>query len=208
MVESIAAEARERKAEQGDNLTQDHPLIRSGEDYAAFWNQHAAQATSPSGPVQIKLIASRSPVIGREHLPQVWQQASWHKVIEVFGLSVDDKRRSRDDEIWGKLPFTFEERSMHLSFSANIYKDFSSGKGGGNMQFCREMLPGQGREMTILEAAQWMIAEGISPATSQRGPGVIACEQKVQASGASAVLNTNRAIEVDLRPYLRSDHPE
>ena len=62
-------------------------------------------------------------------------------MIEVFQLSVDHQRRSRDDEIWLRSPFTQEQRaSMHVSLSANVYKDFSSGKGGGIIQFCREML--------------------------------------------------------------------
>ena len=48
MVESMAAEADETDAAQGrDELTQEHPLIRAGEDYAAFWKQHAAQGTAP-----------------------------------------------------------------------------------------------------------------------------------------------------------------
>ena len=115
-----------------------------------------------------KIISSGSPIISREDLPRIWQQASWLKVIEVFGLIVDDKRRSRDDEIWLKSPFTADSRaSMHLSLSANIYKDFSSGKGGGIMQFCREMLRRQGLEMTMFEVAQWMVAEGISTAKPQ-----------------------------------------
>jgi 5S rRNA maturation endonuclease (ribonuclease M5) len=90
---------------------------------------------------------------------------------------------------------------MHVSLSANIYKDFSSGKGGGIMQFCREMLHRQGREMTMFETAQWMVAEGISTAKPEtfRAHG----ERKPAASN-----HTNRAIEVDLRRYLRPDHPE
>ena len=212
MVESMAAEAEERKAEKSDKLTQDHPLIRSGEDYAVFWNQHAAQATSPSVPVQTQIIPSGFPVISRENLPRVWQQASWHKVIEVFGLSVDDKRRRRDDEVWLKSPFTADSRaSMHLSLSENIYKDFSSGKGGGIMQFCREMLRRRGKEMTMLEVAQWMVAEGISTTRSRSRQGVAVPEgqRQLRAADGPAVMNhTNRAIQVDLRPYLRSDHPE
>jgi transposase len=210
IVESMAAEAEEKKAEQSAKLTQNHPLIRSGEDYAAFWNQHAAQATSPAGPVQIKIIPCRSATIGREDLSQIWQQASWLKVIEVFGLNVDNKRR-RDDEIWLKSPFTQEERaSMHLSLSENIYKDFSSGKGAGIMQFCREMLHRHGREMTMLEVAQWMVDEGISMARIGPRQGAASGDGQPRAAcGEPAVVNhTNRAIQVDLRPYLRSDHPE
>ena len=209
IVESMAAEAQERKARQSDDLTQDHPLIRSGEDYAAFWNQHAARAASPPGPVPSEIISSRSPIISREQLPQIWRQASWLKVIEVFGLSVDDKRRSRDDEIWLKSPFTADSQaSMHVSLSANIYKDFSSGKGGGIMQFCREMLRRQGREMTMFEVAQWMVAEAISTAKPQTQSADTGQRQPRAAGGPAVINHTNRAIEVDLRRYLRSDHPE
>ena len=197
MVESMAAEVGERKVEPSEGLTQDHPLIRSGEDYAAFWDQHAAQAAPEAG---------AGPIIRREQLPQIWRQASWLKVIEVFHLSVDHKRRHRDDEIWLKSPFTLEEQaSMHVSLSANIYKDFSSGKGGGIMQFCREMLRRQGREMTMFEAAQWMVAEGISTAKPEtfRAHG-----ERPQPEATGHPLISNRAIEVDLRRYLRPDHPE
>jgi 5S rRNA maturation endonuclease (ribonuclease M5) len=206
MVESMAAEAKERKAEQ---LTQDHPLIRSGEDYGAFWDQHAARSEPPAPTVSKKTLPSRSPMICREMLPQVWQQASWLKVIEVFQLSVDEKRRSRDDEIWVKSPFTADSRaSMHVSLSANVYKDFSSGKGGGIMQFCREMLRQQGQEMTMFEVAQWMVTEGISTAKPQT-PVTGDDQRQPESTGAPAVLNhINRALEIDLRRYLRTDHPE
>jgi transposase/5S rRNA maturation endonuclease (ribonuclease M5) len=204
MVESMVAEVEESKAEQSEHLTQDHPLIRPGEDYAAFWDQHAAQAASAA-----EITSSKAPIISREHLPQIWQQASWLKVIEVFALVVDDKRRSRDDEIWLKSPFTADSQaSMHVSLSANIYKDFSSGKGGGIMQFCREMLRRQGREMTMFEVAQWMVAEAISTAKPQTPSANNAQRQPRAAGGPAAINHTNRAIEVDLRRYLRSDHPE
>ena len=63
IVESMAAEAEERKAEQADGLTQEHALIRPGEDYAAFWDQHAAQAEPPAEPAPQTTIVSTSPVI-------------------------------------------------------------------------------------------------------------------------------------------------
>ena len=93
-------------------LTQSHPLIRGGDDYAAFWNQHAARADSAVIPVQIEIPGSRPPVNVREDIRRVWQQASWHKVIESFGLSVDNKRRSRDDEIWVKSPFSLDAAGL------------------------------------------------------------------------------------------------
>jgi hypothetical protein len=101
MAESLAAETGEREAEEPERLTQKHALIRPGEDYAAFWDQHAARAEPPAA-VPPKATVSESRSIDRQQLRRVWQQASWLKVIEVFQLSVDHERRGRDDEIWLK----------------------------------------------------------------------------------------------------------
>ena len=203
IVESMGVEDRERKAEQPAGLTQEHTLIRPGEDYAAFWNQYAAQADPPAPPVHTETPTPQSRGISRQELREVWQQANWRKVIEVFQLNVDPQRCSRDDEIWLRSPFTQEQRaSMHVSLSANVYKDFSSGKGGGIIQFCREMLHQQGRAMSMFETAEWMVAQGICtglPQTAPAGP-------KPEAGPGSP--SANHAIEVDLRRYLRCDHPE
>jgi transposase/5S rRNA maturation endonuclease (ribonuclease M5) len=205
MVESFAAESEAKKSKDTELITQDHPLIRSGEDYAAFWDQHAACAVTPSEP-GASTVLSALPIVEQPQIRQVWQQASWPKVIEVFQLSVDDDRRRRDDELWIKSPFTGEQQaSMHVSLSANVYKDFSSGKGGGIMQFCREMLHLENREMTMHEVAQWMVSKGISmvdPKASWTE------DQQQPLKQTSQPLSVNRAIDIDLRPYLRSDHPE
>jgi 5S rRNA maturation endonuclease (ribonuclease M5) len=218
IVESMAAEADERRVESRearDGLTQEHPLIRSGEDYGAFWDQHAAEGAPPAEPVPKSIISSGFEIISREQLPQIWQQASWLRVIDVFHLTVENKLRKRDDEIWLKSPFTREEKaSMHVSLSENIFKDFSSGKGGGIMQFCREMLRGQGREMTMFEVAQWMVAEGISTVNNPQSPSLSLQQKRPEdrqataKAGPGAWKNTNPAIQIDLRPYLRPDHPE
>jgi len=205
MVESFAAGGEAKENEGSDAITQNHPLIRPGEDYAAFWNQHAAQSdSSDEQAANIAIPSSR--IIDTPQLRQIWQQADWLKVVEIFQLSVDDRKRRRDDEIWIRSPFTGEQQaSMHVSLSANVYKDFSSGKGGGIMQFCREMLRLQSREMTMNEVAQWMVSEGISTVNKQ-GTSII---ELTSTKPAKQPLNpVNRAIDVDLRPYLRTDHPE
>jgi transposase/5S rRNA maturation endonuclease (ribonuclease M5) len=207
MVESMAAEADEKESAQGcDELTQNHPLIRAGEDYAAFWKQHAARATAPAQSVGQTVCSAESAIVSRDNLAQVWQRASWLRVIEVFDLQVDSKRRCRDDEIWLKSPFTREQKaSMHVSLSQNIFKDFSSGRGGGIMQFCRQMLRDQGRQMTMLQVAQWMVAKGISTVdgTWAQSP----CGDKNRLPAAPST-KTNPVIKIDLRRYLRPDHPE
>jgi 5S rRNA maturation endonuclease (ribonuclease M5) len=97
---------------------------------------------------------------------------------------------------------------MHASLSANIYKDFSSGKGGGIMQFCREMLRRQGREMSMLEVGQWMVNEGICTAEPQLLRAQESQRQVPKTDGPLGPHDTNRAIGIDLRRYLRTDHPE
>jgi len=169
MIESMAAEAEEKKPEPSEGLTQQHALIRPGEDYAAFWDQHAAQAAAPAEPAPKTTIVSTSPVMDRNELRYIWQQASWPRVIEVFQLSIDPQRRRRDDEIWIKSPFMQEQQaSLHVSLSANVYKDFSSGKGGGIIQFCRDMLRLQNRDMGMFEVAKWMVEQGISRRSRKR----------------------------------------
>lgn len=208
MVESMAAEVEERKPEEAEGITQQHALIRPSEDYAAFWNQHAAQGETPAEPVSPAPMVCPSPAIDRQQLRQIWQQASWLRVIEAFQLSVDHQRRKRDDEIWLKSPFTQEQQaSMHVSLSANVYKDFSSGKGGGIIQFCRDMLRQQNREMGMFEVAEWMVEKGISTATWQ-APASDPTRPPGPEHGPVCPNPANRAIEVDLRRYLRSDHPE
>lgn len=213
MVESMAVEAEESKAEKS-KLTQHHRLIRPGEDYGAFWQHHAAEGSSPAPSGQKNIVSSESEIISRQPLRQIWQQASWLHVIEVFNLTVEEKRCRRDDEIWLKSPFTQEEKaSMHVSLSENIFKDFSSGKGGGIMQFCREMLRRQGREMTMFEVGQWMVAEGISTVTDRQslaGRENLRPEKRhpTAKSELTSTKNTNAAIETDLCRYLRPDHPE
>jgi len=76
------------------------------------------------------------------------------------------------------------------------------------MQFCREMLRQQGREMTMFEVAQWMVVEGISTAKPQTLSARAEQRQPGAGCGPMSSNQTNRAIEVDLRRYLRSDHPE
>ena len=137
MVESFAAQADETDAAQGgDELTQNHPLIRAGEDYAAFWKQHAAQGRAPEQAVGESVSSGGSAIVSWDNLAQVWQRASWLRVIEVFELQVDSKRRRRDDEIWLKSPFTGEATaSMHVSLSQNIFKDLAAAAAAASCSF-------------------------------------------------------------------------
>ena len=69
------------------------------------------------------------------------------------------------------------------------------------MQFCREMWRRQGREMSMFEVARWMISAVISmPPTDEH--------RQIRKAQPPASNQANRAIAVDLRPFLRSDHPE
>jgi hypothetical protein len=167
LVETLAENNQGEKERDSDRLIQEHKLIRPPEDYAAFWEQNAAQTEvceqSPAGSERVRE-KSRF-VMPREQLPKIWQSASWEKVIEVFGLEVDEKRRSKAEEIWIKSPFTGEKTaSLHLNLTENIFKDFSSGLGAkvGVLNFCQDLLGLRGQAMNCYEVASWMMENGIS----------------------------------------------
>jgi len=215
LVENMVEESKEVSPGKDKELLQEHPLIRTGTDYEAFWNHHAAGAEEPSSPETEPVAQFRSPIT-RQQLPEIWKSADWRRVIEAFSLEVDADRRGRKDEIWLKSPFTGEEKaSMHVNVMENIFKDFSSGKGGGIMPFCQEMLQKQGHEMNIYEVARWMLDNGISelPGTNQtratrkenRRDGA---KQTTPGSCSKVRNKENKPVEIDLRRYLRSDHPE
>jgi len=135
-------EARKSSIDTKSEISQEHKLIRPSSDYGAFFDKFAAKAEN-------------NIVLSRENLPRVWQNADWLKVIEVFGL--EPQKQSKNDEVWIKSPFTGEkEASLHIHLKQNIFKDFSSGKGGGILNFCQDLLGAKGRQMNCYQVAEWM----------------------------------------------------
>jgi len=206
LVKTLAENNKGEKERESDSLVQEHKLIRPPEDYAAFWEQHAAQReVCEQSPAVSERVREKSRfVMPREELPKIWQSASWEKVIEVFGLKIDEKRRSKPDEIWIKSPFTGEKTaSLHLNLTENIFKDFSSGMGAkvGVLNFCQDLLGLQGQVMNCYEIASWMVENGISnmDVSSQE------IKRDVQVLKEP---EENKPIRVDLRPWLQPQHPE
>jgi 5S rRNA maturation endonuclease (ribonuclease M5) len=209
LVKDVAQKNKRQKDGDCDPLIQSHKLIRPPEDYAAFWEQHAAQRQIPdqSASVSESVKAKSRFVMPREQLPKIWQSASWEKVIEVFGLEVDEKRRSKADEIWIKSPFTGEKSaSLHLNLKENIFKDFSSGLGAkvGVLNFCQELLGRRGQPMNCYEVASWMVENAISTADAPD-----TTSQKLKSNvGPLMEAQENKPINVDLRRWLQPGHPE
>jgi transposase len=218
LVENIAGTDKKEKEGQCDLLIQDHKLIRPPQDYGTFWEQHAAGAEE----VETKKPDNRF-VMHREQLPKIWESANWWKVIEVFGLEVDRKRRCKPDEIWIKSPFTSEKiASLHLNLTENIFMDFSSGRGSrvGVLNFCQELLRRRGWEMNCYEVAHWMVENKISAVGGllRRGQEVEkdngslkrTDEKKKNRGGGRSWKGAqeNRPIRVDLRRWLQFRHPE
>ncbi len=202
LVENIAKKNQALKEETSD-LTQDHALIRPPEDYGAFWNQNAVSSVGDQEKSAEK-VTGRHYVMSQEQLRQVWRNANWHRVIEVFGLEVDTFRRCKSDETWIKSPFTDERTaSLHLSLTENTFKDFSSGKGAhvGVLNFCQELLNMQGQNMNCYEVAKWMVENEISTTDidPHRRNNNDKCSTQVPAK--------NDGISVDLRKWFQADHP-
>jgi hypothetical protein len=189
IVRRKSEEAVSLKEDQDVSITQNHRLIRSTSDYGAFWKQHACRSQMPKQSFKIK----------REHLPQIWRSADWRKVIEVFNLQRDG--REKPNEIWVKSPFTNEKTaSLHLNLKENVFKDFSSGKGGGILEFCQDVLAIRGQSMNCYEVADWMIQNGIS-AQNYRSDEMISDEKKKKPE------RQNSPIKADLRRWMEDEHP-
>jgi len=169
-------------AEPSDSISQEHELIRSSNDYGQFFDTYAA---------------GNQIVISKQDLPKVWHSADWLKVMAVFGL---EPQKNKQDEIWIQSPFTGEHNaSLHVHLEQNVYKDFSSGKGGGVLNFCQDLLAQKGRIMNCYQVAEWMINEGIS---SLDNPAAIGPKPPQQRN------KTNPSVSIDLQPFLEISHPE
>ncbi len=162
-------------------ICQAHKLIRSSDDYGRFFNTFAA---------------GNAPAISKEDLPKVWQNADWLKVLTVFGI---EPQTHKNNEIWIKSPFSEEKNaSLHMQSGQNVYKDFSSGKGGGILNFCQDLLALRGKQMNCYEVAEWMVDQGVS-ILNQTAPVGRKLVQKQNSA--------NPPVTVDLQPYLQSLHP-
>ncbi len=167
-------------------ISQEHKLIRPSSDYGAFFDKFASKAEN-------------NVVLSRENLAQVWKNADWLKVLAIFGL--EPEKQSKGDEVWIKSPFTGEDNaSLHVHLKQNIFKDFSSGKGGGILNFCQDLLSRQARPMNCYQVANWMLANGIS-----------VLDETIKAITPRPVqkLNqpkANKPIAVDLRSFFKPGH--
>ena len=88
----------------------------------------------------------------------------------------------------------------------------AAAKAAASCSSAEQMLRRQGREMTMFEVAQWMVERRDLHARrsggATRGLKSTAGRKAAADGGAGFAQNTNPAIEVDLRRYLRADHPE
>ncbi len=117
--------------------------------------------------------------------------------MAVFGL---EPQKNKKDEIWIQSPFTGEQNaSLHVHLGQNVYKDFSSGKGGGILNFCQDLLARKGRVMNCYQVAEWMISEGISSLSKPAAVEPKPTPEKNQA---------NPPVSIDLQPFLEIVHPE
>ena len=213
--------AEREKPDKADGVSQAHRLIRPPEDYGAFWAQHAARGargTQTSGDGTVSFGPSSRFIMTREQLRRVWENASWERVIDVFGLEQDPRRNGNPWERWIKSPFSTEKTaSLHVNLRENIFKDFSSGtgQGGGILNFCQDLLRRRGQEMNCYEVGRWMLSNQISvldaadsgAAQVSRRPQEQSQSAKKAPNGVAVKHRENKPIQVDLRPRLQVRHP-
>jgi len=180
----VEARKSSSDTEAKNTISQEHKLIRPSSDYGEFFDKFAAR---------------NDVVVSRENLPQVWQNADWLKVVEAFDLEI--QKQGKSDEVWIKSPFTGEKNaSLHVQLKKNIFNDFSSGKGGGILNFCQDMLARQGQPMNCYQVAGWMLENGVSSLNKTA---------KTITPKSIPTLNhpkNNKPIPVDLRPFFKPEH--
>lgn len=180
----LIEEKTSSNTEAKNQISQEHKLIRPSSDYGSFFDKFAAK---------------NEVVLSQENLPQVWQNADWLKVMEVFGL--EPQKNGKSDEIWIKSPFNGEEEpSLHVHLRQNIFKDFSSGKGGGILNFCQDLLGLQGRPMNCYQVATWMLENKISALDHMA--------KKIDPKPLQKLNlpKENKPVQVDLRLFFKTGH--
>ena len=219
LAEQIAKREQPDTPEESEGVSQTHRLIRAPEDYGAFWAQHAARGGNGVGSFAappVTLAPSSRFIMTREELRRVWENASWQRVIEVFGLEADSRRNGNPWEMWIKSPFSSERTaSMHVNLQENIYKDFSSasGQAGGILNFCQDLLRLRGQEMNCYEVGRWMLSNHISVVEGTDGGNASPSKPPKQRAGTGNARNAdsashreNKPIRADLRPHLQRQH--
>lgn len=149
--------------------------------------------------------------MSQKQMRHVWECADWQKVIGVFGLTIDQKRRRKPHELWIKSPFTKEEKaSLHLDLKRNIYKDFSGGSGArkGILTFCQDLLSQRGKLLNCYEVAQWMVEKGISYIEPRNNQIQTKERDEKEKKNISVTSKQNKPIHIDLCPFMQTNHPE
>jgi len=85
---------------------------------------------------------------------------------------------------------------VHLHLKKNIYKDFSSGKGGGVLNFCQDLLAIRDRSLNCYQVAEWMLEQGISSIS----------RQATIPPSTEDLPRENTPVHVDLRFFLQTRH--
>jgi len=190
-IRNIVQHKTEQIKIEKESITQNHRLIRSASDYGNFWKEHASQGKTSKETIKIT----------RDQLPEVWRSANWLKVIDVLNLQAAEDCRNKGDEIWIKSPFTNEKNaSLHLNLKENVFKDFSSGKGGGILNFCQDVLSMNGQSKNCYEVARWMINTGISSEFET-------LHERIRDEKEKKKVIQNSPIKVDLRRWITCEHP-
>jgi len=159
------------------------------------------------------MILMSSYCMSRKQMKQVWECADWQRVVAVFGLTINQNRHHKPYELWIKSPFTQEvNASLHLDLKKNIYKDFSGGTGArkGILTFCQDLLSQQGKLFNCYEVAQWMVETGISYLKSGKQYNQTKTKERDEKEKKDVPVTRkyNKPIHVDLRPFMRTNHPE
>jgi len=136
-------------------------------------------------------------------LKEVRDNTDWRDLFHALGIQKDD-RKSREDDWWGYSPFNPDERTPSFHVNDNGWYCHSTSQGGGPVELVQRL---QG--CNCYEAGKWLLENGVSHLQRDtRGRARRAADTTPAGDPDASEEKKNPPIRQDLKPQLRTDHPE
>jgi len=139
--------------------------------------------------------------INNERLQEIRQNTDWQALFVALRIERDEMK-SRENDWWGKSPFSPGERTASFHLNSEGWYCFSTHQGGGPIELVQQIF-----RLNCYEAGRWLLDNGVSSIQAETRTSAVAMVAPSPAV-RSAPSSENLPIRQDLRPLLSSRHPE
>jgi len=143
----------------------------------------------------------KPPRIDNERLREIRQNTDWQALFGALRIEKDEKK-SRENDWWGKSPFSPGEKTASFHLNSEGWYCFSTHQGGGPIELVQQVF-----RLNCYEAGRWLLDSGVSSIQAETRASAAAMVAPSPAARSTAPKE-NLPIRPDLRPLLSSRHPE